>query len=63
MPIYYYKQLDRQTGELLGLISYNGVQPSNDNEQILLVEISEEEFFAEIAATEEGGEEDELFNG
>ena len=50
METYYYKQIDRESGEVVGFISYNGQQPTNDNERILLVEITREEFESIISS-------------
>lgn len=50
METYYYKQIDRESGEVVGFISYNGREPTNDNERILLVEITREEFESIISS-------------
>lgn len=54
MSTFYFKQVSRETGCTIGYISYNGYYPTNDNDELLLTEISEEEF---ERALSEGAEE------
>lgn len=59
METYYFKQINRHTGEVVGYISYNGFYPDNDDEDILLEEISPEEFGKIISAIMQADEQEE----
>ena len=45
---YYYRQVDRRTGEMLGLVTYDDFRPSNDHPDIELEEMTEEAFMAAL---------------
>lgn len=63
MVTYYFKQIDRESGEIIGFITYNGTRPTNDDARILLEEITAEQFATILAQMEaeapEGEEEAE----
>ena len=67
MNIYYFKQSNRQTGEVLGYFSMIGSPPENNHPTLFLEEVTREEFNAAInaliaeqnEANEESEEEDE----
>jgi len=50
MDVYYFKQIDRATGNTLGYITYNGYYPANNDAEIELVEITEQEYLDAIRA-------------
>ena len=43
---YYYRQKDRRTGEMLGIVTYDDVRPNNDHPDIELEETDIEEYLA-----------------
>ena len=50
--VYYFRQIDRITGSILGYVTYNNYYPKNDNPDIILEELSFEEFIAQINNTQ-----------
>lgn len=45
---FYYRQIDRKNGELLGFITYDNYKPNNDNDKILLEEMNYEEYISSL---------------
>lgn len=57
--MYLYKQIDRHTNKVLGYVSYNEERPLNNNPDILLEEMTQEQYFNETQINFDSDEEEE----
>lgn len=46
--VFYYRQADRKTGDVLGFVSYDDYRPNNENDNIELEELTVDEFMENV---------------